>query len=82
MFYYIHLIDYFPQAKFYIVCRSVYDIYYRYECTLNFGQRIGDVYTYTVDNIGTAEEYDINNETYKNMYKNVRDVKTPPNIIF
>ena len=75
-------VDYYPQSKFYIICRSVYDKYYRYECTLRSDQNMGDICTYTVDYIGAAEEYDINNEIYKNMYKNVRDVQLPPNILF
>ena len=75
-------VGYYPQSRFYIICRSVYDIYYRYECTLNSDQNLGDICTYTVDFIGAAEEYDINNEIYKSMYKHVRDVQLPPNILF
>ena len=75
-------VGYYPESKFYIVCRSIYDKYYSYECTLNLDENLGDICTYTVDYIGSAKEYDINNEIYKRMHKHVRDVQVPPNIFF
>lgn len=76
-------VGYGPQPEFYIVCRSIYDRYYRYKCLLNSEGLIGGVYKYTVDYIGIAEEYDINNEVYRNMHKHVRDVEIfPPSIVF
>lgn len=75
-------IGYYPQAKFYIICRSIYNFYYSYECILNSGDNLGETCTYTVDFIGAAKEYNIDNEIYKNMYKHIRDIQMPPNIIF
>ena len=76
-------VGYGPQSKFYIMCRSIYDRYYSYECLLNSDGLIDGVYTFSVDYIGVAEEYDINNDVYKNMYKHVRDIQVfPPSIIF
>lgn len=76
-------VGYGPQTDFYIICRSIYDKYYRYECLLNSEGLIGGIYTYTVEYIGVAEEYDIDNEVYQNMYKNIRDIEVfPPSIVF
>ena len=76
-------IGYGPYFNFYIICRSIYGKYYKYECLLNADTSVNGVYIYTVDYIGSAEEYDINNEVYKNMYKHVRDIQVfPPNVAF
>lgn len=76
-------IGYGPQTIFYIICRSIYGRFYRYECILNSDGFVNGVYTFTVDYIGTAQEYDINNEVYQNMYIHVRDIQgLPPGIVF
>ncbi len=74
-------VGYYPQTKFYIICRSIYNFYYSFECELNLDNNLGEICTYTVEYIGSAKAYDINNDVYKNMYKHIRDIQMPPNII-
>ena len=75
-------VGYMPSSRFYIICRSIYGKYYRYECTLESNGIFGDIRTYTITNIGVAQDYNINNDVYNNMYIHVRDIQLPPNIIF